>query len=236
MTLNECTAGHTFHESKLVNTEYGPWWIWDWQRYMDFPGYCTGQDEVSKSIEITGWWEKPDTDHMLELLGSERGYVVDFGSHIGWFTVLALKAGCHVWALDADPENMRLLKRNADNVPVGAYVLETAWTSDVPESRFHNDVPIRLMKVDIEGHEHEALNLTRHLWQQQKIDYGLWELSPIFESRENIMAPSYADLVDEIASYGYRWYILKDEDRWYIEGKDLTFPQENGWAVRANLA
>jgi hypothetical protein len=239
MTLNLCQAGHTFHESKRVETEYGPWWIWDWARYMDFPGYCTGQDEVSKSIEVTGWWEKADTDHMLSILDTSpwHGLMLDFGSHIGWFTVLAATMGLGVFAYDADPENTRLLSTNYSNRQdawVANVATDNQWVATIKRlpAPIENGHDVRFMKVDIEGHEHEALNLTRYLWQQQRVDYGLWELSPIFENREGINAPSYADLVDEIASYGYRWYILKGDDRWYIEGKDLTFPQENAWCER----
>lgn len=232
MTLNTCQAGHGFHVSKQVDSEFGPIRIWDWERYMDFPGYCPGQDEVSKSIDVNHAWEKPDTDHFRQILKQERGHVLDFGSHIGWFTVQALKLGCDVDAFDADPENMRLLWLNLpiSHPSLGTLTPHLGWVADY-ESPATFDY-VRLMKVDIEGHEHEALDLTRHLWEDRKIDYGLWELSPIFEKREGIMAESYAALVTEIESYGYRWYILKGEERWYFTVDEMTFPQENAWAER----
>lgn len=230
MPLNECQAGHLTHDSKLVDTAYGPFHVWDWRKYMDFAGYCTGQDEVSKSIDLQGVWEGADTEFFRSVLEEQQGPVADFGSHIGWFSVQAVKYGCKLWAIDSDPENARLWERNLDqhamNADQGFYL---GWAVDGVTAPFE---AMRIMKVDIEGHEHEALNLTRHLWQERKIDYGLWELSPIFEKRPGIMADSYAALVDEIASYGYRWFILKGEDRWYIEGKDLTFPQENAWCEK----
>lgn len=235
MTLNICQAGHETHESKLVEALYGPLWIWDWEQYMGFDGYCPGQDEVSKSIDLQDVWEKADTAYFWKVLGEQPGVVLDFGSHIGWFTLLALMRGCAVDAFDSDPENTRLLKTNVDLrrkdqwLPIAATL---GWVNTTDPRAFRNVDHVRLMKVDIEGHEHEALNLTRHLWQERKIDYGLWELSPIFEKRPGIMAESYAALVDEIASYGYRWHIHKDEGPWFITGKDLTFPQENAWAVK----
>lgn len=230
MTLNVCAVGHETHESKLVETLYGPLWIWDWEQYMGFAGYCSGQDEVSKSIDLQQVWEKADTAYFWKVLGEQPGNVADFGSHIGWFSTLAARRGCNVWALDSDPENAQLLEKNMDLRPLSAdFGFYLGWASDGVGPPFDH---IRLMKVDIEGHEDEALNLTRHLWQDRRIDYGLWELSPIFEQRDGIMAESYAALVDEIASYGYRWHILKDEGPWFITGKDLTFPQENAWAVK----
>jgi hypothetical protein len=234
VTLNVCQAGHTFHESKQVETMYGSLNIWQWDRYMDFPNYCPGQDEVSKSIDLQQVWEQADTAYFVQVLEDQSGVVLDFGSHIGWFTTLAARFECMVYAFDADPENMRLLKTNVDirrRKDYAAIYTTTGWVSDLSSQYFDLD-HVRLFKSDLEGHEHEALNLTRHLWQNRKVDYGLWELSPIFENREGINAPSYADLVDEIASYGYRWFILKDEGEWEITGADLTFPQENAWAER----
>lgn len=231
MTLNVCQAGHETHESELVDTLYGPFWVWRWRKYMDFAGYCTGQDEVSKSIDLQKVWERADSELFLSILRDQRGTVLDFGSHIGWFTNIALAHGCDVSAFDSDPENMRLLQQNTDRWRGIAELFTTlAWVGDL--SPLKNPDHVRIFKSDLEGHEHEALNLTRQLWQERKIDYGLWELSPIFEKRPGIMAESYAALVDEIASYGYRWFILKGDDQWEITGADLTFPQENAWAEK----
>lgn len=233
MTLNLCQSGHLSHDSKLVDTAYGPLNIWKWEDYQWQGAYCPGQDEVSKSIDLQQVWERADTVYFRNVLTEASGHVLDFGSHIGWFTVQALELGCEVWALDADPENMRLLWENIDRSDFGGDLTSTnCWAAEVSLDVFKHDDHIRLFKSDLEGHEHEALNLTRHLWQERKIDYGLWELSPIFEKRPGIMAESYAALVDEIASYGYRWFILKDEGQWEITGADLTFPQENAWCEK----
>lgn len=233
MTLNVCEAGHLTHVSKLRNALYGPIHIWDWTQYQDQAGlYCPGQDEVSKSIDLQDVWERDDSAYFWKVLGEQAGLVLDFGSHIGWFSKLALMRKCQVLAVDADPENMRLFWHNVGSLGAELWIeSHTNWVADLDVALFDFE-HVRLFKSDLEGHEHEALNLTRHLWQQRKIDFGLWELSPIFEKREGIWADSYAALVDEIASYGYRWFIWKGSDRWYIEGKDLTFGQENGWCEK----
>lgn len=228
MALNNCQAGHETHDSKLVDTAYGPWWIWAWEKYQWQGAYCPGQDEVSKSIEITGWWEKPDTDRMLAILREKPGMVLDFGSHIGWFTVQALELGCEVWALDADPENMRLLWENIDRSDFGGdLATTTSWVADLPPDTFKHDDHIRFLKCDLEGHEWEMVNLTRHLWQARLIDYALLEISPIFETRSSIQAPNYAALVDELIGYGYRATVYKSEGDWEVTGADCTFDQEN---------
>ena len=221
--LNTCQAGHQSHESKLLETDYGPYWIWDWPRYMDFPNYCTGQDEVSKSIDVNGYWERADTDWVLDIL--EPGLVLDFGSHIGWFAALATRKGCQVVAVDADPQNMTLLRKNFDLIKRGELRTWTGWVADIKGAV--PTAPIKLLKADVEGHEREVIDLTRHLWRNKMIDYALIEVSPIFENRENIMAPSYADLVDELIDYGYRATVHKDDGPWDITGADCTFPQEN---------
>lgn len=230
--LNVCQFGHPTHTSRIVETVAGQLWVWDWEAYQGLPGFCPAQDEVSKSIDLQQVWERADTAEFSRILRTRPGLVLDFGSHIGWFTRLALQLGCDVMAFDASAENMRLLYDNVEMIERTGW-LETyvEWVGGLDPSLFQLD-HVRLFKSDVEGHEDEALNLTRHLWSERKIDYGLWELSPVFEQREGIMAASYAALVNEVAAYGYEWYILKDEGPWYITGKDLTFPQENAWCER----
>lgn len=225
MTLNICEVGHPTHESKMVDTVFGPWRIWVWERYQGHPGfYCTGCDEVSKSIEINKYWERADTNRMLSIL-NKPGTVLDFGSHIGWFAVQAAAKGCHVEAVDADPETFELLTANAWQWGCEGLINPTvAWVADV-KWRWNDHV--RFLKCDVEGHEFEVVNLTRHLWQDRMIDYALLEVSPIFENRPTIEAPPYAELVDELIGYGYRATIHKSEGDWEITGKDCTFDQEN---------
>lgn len=225
MTLNVCEVGHSTHSSKLLETAYGPFYIWQWDRYQWQGAYCSGQDEVSKSIDINGYWEKADTDRMIQILDEESGTVVDFGTHIGWFAVQAARRGNRVIGIEADPENARLLKMNAELMPIESLAVATMWAQDVAETvpRQH----IRFLKVDIEGAEREAIRITKPLWEDRLIDYALIEVSPIFENRESIMAPSYAELVDELIGYGYEAAVLKNEGDWVITGADCTFDQEN---------
>lgn len=181
MTLNLCQAGHETHESKLVDTAYGPFWIWDWKKYRGQPLYCTGQDDVSMSLDLYGDWERPDIARMRSILTEETGTVLDFGGHIGWFGVQALRMGCDVEFFEADPENFRLCYENcrlADTPKIGIGTL--AWIADVPPERFNYD-HVRFLKSDVEGAEDQVINLTRHLWADRKIDHALLEISPVFK-------------------------------------------------------
>lgn len=177
------------------------------------------------SLDVYGSWERPDIKRMREVLTEKPGPVLDFGAHLGWYAIQAADLQCDVYAIEADPENSRLLSMNTDfrNVDMD---IQTCWVKDA-------DLPVldqvRFLKSDVEGHEWEVVDLTRPYFQNRQIDYALLEVSPVFENRENIMAPSYATLVDELIGYGYDAYIIKDEEDWHITGADCTFPQENVW-------
>lgn len=219
MTLNLCQAGHETHESLVVDTKYGPFHIWNWSKYRGFPGYCTGQDDVSMSLDLYGDWERPDILRMREILTERPGVVLDFGSHIGWYGIQAMHLGCAVESYEADPENERLFRENALTAIQGAVTLNLGWVADFVPGEFTMD-HVRFLKSDVEGAEDQVINLTRHLWADRKIDHALLEISPVFKGY-------YPALVDELASYGYKPFIIKDEGDWEITGSDVVFPQEN---------
>lgn len=221
MTLNVCEVGHDTHRSKLVETAYGPFHIWQWDQYQWQGAYCPGQDEVSKSIDVNGYWEKPETDRMLSILHEQSGIVVDFGTHIGWFAVQAARHGATVIGIDSDPENVRLLQMNAGLVRGGSIAVQTLWARDLVEE-MPPLAPVRFLKVDLEGAEADAIRITRLLWEERLIDHALIEVSPIFHD-------GYPEMVDELIGYGYKAVVLKDEGDWVITGADVTFPQENVW-------
>lgn len=219
MELNNCQAGHAYHSSRLIESFYGPIWIWDWSQYMDQPLYCTAQDEVSKSIDVNGYWEKPETERVRQILKEKPGLVVDLGAHIGWFTMQALSLGCEVHAVEADPENVWLLDQNVRLIeresrrPISVIC---GWVHEQPPL---TDDHIRLLKIDIEGRESDGIDYTRTLWENRQIDYALIEISPIFHA-------GYPELVDELRGYGYQASVFKQEGDWIVTGADCTFDQE----------
>ena len=223
--LNVCQAGHTFHESKVVNTSNGPMHVWDWEMYRNqFNTYCTGQDDVSMSLDLYGTWEKPDYARAKQILAGTPGTVLDFGAHIGWFTVLAARLNHYVIAVEADPENMRLLELNwPTEKPQGRRVL--SWVKGLPRMEATDKEPVRFLKADVEGAEGQVIDVTRPLWENRLIEHALLEISPVF-------ADYYPALVDELIGYGYDAFIVKAEMDWHINGGDVVFEQENVWFKR----
>lgn len=66
---------------------------------------------------------------LLDLQPGDR--VLDIGANIGAFTKLAMEIGCHVCAIEPDPENFKILWRNIMNTEQGDCApIESAVTID----------------------------------------------------------------------------------------------------------
>ena len=214
---NVCEFGHTAHKARHASTVDGEFVVWDWDTYADLDsGYCPGRDDTSRTLLLYGIWEPPDWRRFTSLI--RRGDVVyDFGSHIGWYTRAALKRGASVYAVDADPEMMRLL--HANTRPWHSdLTTETVWALEAhpPEAE-----RIRILKADIEGAEIDAVD---HFWpliRRGAIDFIFLEASPEFDSY-------YPDLIDLIRSNGYSAETVDGEP---LEGATLGDTQKNVWLI-----
>ena len=93
-----CQAKHKKHDRLLVDTQQGEMYVYDYDQYNGFNGYCTGQDDISRTLQNTGVWEPIETAIIKEILenGDRNASVIDFGTHIGWFTLMAAEAGYKV--------------------------------------------------------------------------------------------------------------------------------------------
>lgn len=83
--MNQCQAGHKFHSRVMVDTDLGVMTVYDWEQYKDFKGYCTGQDDVSRTLFNTGVWE-PVLSKLISWIlyqGDRANLVVDIGCNIG---------------------------------------------------------------------------------------------------------------------------------------------------------
>jgi len=219
-SAQRCEAGHNYHASRLVEISLGgqpavpdfppipheyacrwPMHVWDTDRYMGQTGiYCTGQDETSLSIASQGIWEGYETLTALEILQTP-GLVVDIGAQVGWYTMLAAYNGCPVVAVEADPENVRLLQANSAGLDVsvvhGWVGEQTAPWVDGPR--------IRLLKADIEGLEREAVRVIRPLLETQRVDWLLLELTPSFPG-SNIPW-----IIETLNGYGYQTWLVPEK-------------------------
>lgn len=218
--LNVCEFGHPWHRSIRRNG----WQIWEWRHYQGLAGYCPAQDDVSKSIDLNGDWEREETAVALSVV-RPGDLVVDFGSHIGWYTTHAARAGATVLAYDSDPENMRLLERNAR--PRGheapRVVSHLGWLVDAPAL---DALPIRLVKADVEGAEDQALRIIRRSLDAGLVDYLLIECSPEF-------ADYYPALIDDLTARGYTAEIVGKGGSEPVTGATLGPVQRNVWFSRA---
>lgn len=209
---NTCQAGHAEHDTKVIDTVQGPFRIYDWRRYMDYPGYCSGQDDVSMTLNLYGVWEGADWDRARKLLTCAPGMVYDFGAHIGWYTIMAAELGHTVVAVEPDPENARLLRRNlkdrrcADNV----WVID-AWADELVLV----EGTALFVKADTEGAEDDCLRVVHNLLPGPTL---LLECSPEFKGY-------YPAMIDFLIALGY----AADENGKPVTGATLGPVQRNVW-------
>lgn len=201
----------------VIRTRYGRDLIievYDWRKYFTvgadlvphqkYDQFCTGQDIVSYCIDMQGLWEGYDTLLTLDILSEKRtkDVVLDFGSHLGWYTILAATAGYRVAALDGNPENIELVKRNANRNGVAKLVSPyLCWLDDRAPFLSVDEENVHFLKADVEGAERIVFAMANGLFSAKKVKYAIFEISPVFNG-------SYPDLVEKIAANGYDVYMI----------------------------
>ena len=215
--MNACQVGHEKHETLTVAINlYGralpdlPYFgdnvahkmkfkVYDAGPYEGIPNYCTGNDELSRAILHCGVWEAFETALILDILKNEQqGMVLDFGAHIGWYSIIAALHGHDIKAFEGDVENVEMLIANArlnecDNRIQATHCWIDAHMEPLPLSQ------VLLMKSDLEGKDAEAVRVCQALFEAKRIKYALIEISPV-------LAAGYPELVEQIAGYGYGVY------------------------------
>lgn len=213
--MNNCQAGHTTHDHIEVKTDVGLMTVYDWKKYMGFKGFCTGQDDVSRTLDEVGFWDVPIKNLILQLLADgERKHFIDVGSHVGYFSRLASNMGADVMAFEAESESLEILSKN-----VGLAEIHQIWFDEkTPRATFYPNFKVDVMKLDIEGAEQHAI---RHFWQlieNRQVENIIIEVSPTFND-------SYPQLLRDIEKQGYHVYELNGEKfNW-----DFNFNQTNLW-------
>jgi SAM-dependent methyltransferase len=208
--MNECAAGHKEHDRLIVPTILGGVVVYDWQTYMGFKGYCTGQDAVSQTLKDSRGWDMRVFDCLKPLLKRDTLFV-DVGCHLGWFSRLAYFQGCEVLAFDADAENIELF---TENVPGKSATLTWFGEDTVPTEV----MDIEVAKLDIEGNEQHAIRYFEKSFEQGRVKHLIMEVSPVFNS-------SYEDLLEKLKSWGYIAYELDGTPFSY----DYNFQQKDLW-------
>lgn len=228
--MSDCQAGHDTHDRLLVDTQLGKLHVYDWDKYKDFQGYCTGQDDVSRTLINTGVWEPIESSLVAEILekGNKNKLIIDIGAHIGWYSLMAAKLGYRVRAIESNQENCEVLMKNMElhNIPLTQVKLWKLWMdANARPVRFQDTL---LVKCDIEGNEKYALTLCQDLFARRKAEYILFEISPVFND-------SYPSVVRTITEYGYTPYfagkkiseLKKFDHEWNFGQTNLLFVRQS---------
>lgn len=192
--MNACSE-HASHAKKTVKINGLELTVYDWEQYKNVTGYCTGKDDVSRTLLNGELWHKESHDEVLSILNGE-GIVLDFGAHIGWYSVLAGIKGHQVYAYEGDNENARVLEHNAEVNCPGKVTVRPYWVDDdsVP---LHITQDIKLLKSDLEGQDHNAVRMCDKLFREKRIEFAYIEVSPVLNEAHNI-------LIETIEDYGYK--------------------------------
>ncbi len=142
-------------------------------------------DTIAKEISIHGVYEKEEIEVLSKLISS-KDHVVDIGANIGNHTIAFSKISKRVYSFEAHPKTFKILKfntneyknikifnlgisnrkgflffRNTKSTNIGGKKLSKSGSIKSQINTLDNiiklDKKIKLIKIDIEGHEYEAL-------------------------------------------------------------------------------
>jgi hypothetical protein len=165
--------------------------------------YDHGQDAVTEALIKQGVWEAQESTVAVDILAGTPGVVLDFGAHIGWYTVLAGMFGGHpVLAFEPDVVSVSALVANAARYGVNV-ICQPGVGRASPPVDVGGDVA--LMKCDIEGMDGYAVDCCADLFHQHRIRYALIEVSPIF-TEDGRSSCDYVAMVGRLLDWGYHVY------------------------------
>lgn len=179
-------------------------WVWDPEVHPVGPGdYCPARDAVSETIVSHRIWEPRETALTLDVL-HDGDLFLDLGCQIGWYSVLAATIGAQVVAVDAELANLQLAARSLAEVHDAArhktqMVRIAAQSEPFPVRRY------RLVKIDIEGAEADAVRMLGPAIDAGTVDHLMLEVSPVFTSGD---AYHYPRLLASLAASGFELYEL----------------------------
>lgn len=216
----KCEAGHKSHDIITVPTDLGDMFIYDFEKYMGFDGYCSGQDDISKTLKLYGRWEVEETALVRRVLetGNREALIIDVGAHVGWFSKLAQSMGyTNIKGYEADTENIELYLKNTGT----KCEITNIWFDENAEVEFKAG-RVELLKIDIEGAERHAINTLRHTIPL--VDNILIEVSPVFND-------SYPDLIESLRADGFKVFNM-DGTPFNFQ---YDFNQTNLWLTRRDV-
>jgi hypothetical protein len=176
--------------------------IWDTAQYpVDDGPWCPAHDAVSETLVSHGVWEPAETTLMLEAFRYCDTFI-DIGAQLGWYSILAARAGLNVYALEADLDVAEVCNRNIarhaqTSSHFGVHVARVGPTLPALGDAWPTDERIAV-KIDIEGAEADAVAMLAGAMDM--IDFMLIEISPVFND-------TYPELVRSLMDSGFRAYV-----------------------------
>lgn len=168
------------------------------------PGYCPERGESSRSIRLQQTWEGFDTALVVQLLKDNNNLVIDFGANLGWYTLVAGKMGNPVLSVEADEVLAAELEKAVERNQIENWNLAQGWIGeDTPALPVDGAPQIRLIKSDMEGNEPHMFRVIDGLLEAGKVDYVLFELSPMFAD--------YGPCIERVRDLGYKLFIVPDK-------------------------
>lgn len=191
--MNKCQAGHGKHERLKVQTTEGEMVCYNWDLYKGFSGYCTGQDDISRTLINSGIWSPTETEFVKKLLEDKKytGAVWDIGSHIGWFSRIAYNLGYRIKAFDGDEENLELLRINIPTAQTKALWFDENTKVFKAPCGCRDNNGIKFCKIDIEGNERFAIKSLENYLCMGLVENMMIEVSPIFNAY-------YPDMISQL--------------------------------------
>jgi len=211
---SRCRAGHDAHETQIVfpDRRYFAgrnigFTTYDWAQYLDkYDCYCTGQDVISRQIDVDGAWERNESQLFADVCAGDRpGIVVDYGCQIGWYSTIAAAHQRFVIAVDVSPENLRLATLNMRAAGWDHWLAVNGWV-DESALPVDADVHIRAAKLDIEGAEIHAVRQLAQPLAAGHVDYLFIEISPVFND-------TYRALIAALVAWDYVPFRVPEKDQ-----------------------
>lgn len=204
-------------------------------------------NNVLDFIEENGIWGPLETKYLIHCLSKEDNSLtfVDVGSNSGYFTLIALKMGFNVIAIEANPIHKKYLMKSIElnNLDVSklTYIekfvsnniqptLFDGWsgisnlmTSKNEKTLIENislDSLINnkvFLKIDVEGAEPQVFKSARKSFENNYIKYLMFEVTYIID---NIVDEEQIEMLHFLHSNKYHMYDLIDHNN-YIKIKNI---------------
>lgn len=195
--------------------------VYDYNEYKGYKGFCLGKDKTSEHVHLKGVYEKPVTALVQDILerGNKRNLVLDFGAHIGWYSVIAALYGYHVAAIEGDRQNIEMLIKNATyNKLEKKLILNHTFIDELsPAVELTTKQNIQLMKADIHGYEYVAFEMCRNLFEQKRVNYAILKMS--FTQDQAV------SFIEDVIETGYSVYLIPPNTNDEYEANPLKYTQ-----------